>query len=175
MLQACVRCLLALCAARPRTKTLPTLWYADNTPVDFEALRPYSSAASAKDRGYVPAPAASETVRSNAAQQAAAVTAAAAAVSGDETSAAPANSTGAGTSADARPQRVNSAMSRPGPSVRAEDMSTEEAPFAGHVPLEKPSKYRCARCSSVRMQTQLVFAVFCSDCSETNKQHCGLV
>ena len=41
-------------------------------------------------------------------------------------------------------KRVDEAMKRPGPSVRAEDLDVKENPFAGHVPLEKPSKYRCA-------------------------------
>lgn len=37
-------------------------------------------------------------------------------------------------------QRVDKAMSRPGPSVRAEDLT--QAPFAGNIELIAPSKYR---------------------------------
>lgn len=37
-------------------------------------------------------------------------------------------------------QRVDQAMARPGPSVRAEDVS--QAPFAGNIDLIAPTKYR---------------------------------
>ena len=39
-------------------------------------------------------------------------------------------------------QRVDQSMARPGPSVRAEDLS--QAPFAGNIDLIAPTKYRYA-------------------------------
>lgn len=136
---------------------------ADSAPVDFEALKPHSAAASAKDRGYVPAPAASDAVRTAGTQQAAA---AATAASGDENMAPAAGQPG---DAAAQAQRINAAMSRPGPSVRAEDMSMAEAPFAGHVPLEKPSKYRCAlRRAGSCMHARLIAVCWACDVRRTH-------
>lgn len=41
-------------------------------------------------------------------------------------------------------QRVDQSMARPGPSVRAEDLS--QAPFAGNIDLIAPTKYRYITC-----------------------------
>jgi hypothetical protein len=46
--------------------------------------------------------------------------------------------------ASAQADRIKAAMSRPGPSVRVEDLDLTQNPFASHVPLTAPSKYRCA-------------------------------
>lgn len=99
--------------------------------VDFAALQPYSAAASAADRGFKPAPKASDALAEAAAAREADASAA-------EAPAAPAKPA----DPQAHAARVSSAMARPGPSVRTEDLSVESDPFAGHVPLEKPSKYR---------------------------------
>ena len=101
--------------------------------VDFAALQPHSAAASAADRGFKPPAKASDTLAEVAAER--------------HADAADAGAPAAPVKPfdpQAQAHRVASAMARAGPSVRAEDLSVDTDPFAGHVPLEKPSKYRCA-------------------------------
>ena len=132
--------------ATSKTSRIECASHAEGQPPDLAALKPMSAAASAKDRGYKPAPKATSALEEQIAAGRSAATSAGNGVDEDmdaENVAAGGNSAAHDFDAGKQAARINAAMSRPGPAVRAEELSTEENPFAGHVPLEKPSKYRC--------------------------------
>lgn len=105
--------------------------------MDLEPLKPLSAAATGKERGYTPAPPATNSLVD-------ALKARGDAAAGDAAAPAAAPAEAKPFDGKAQAERINAAMARPGPSVRAEDLDIAENPFAGHVPLEAPSKYRCA-------------------------------
>jgi hypothetical protein len=109
--------------------------HADGSSIDFAELQKFSGAASAKDRGFVPKPV-SKTHRME--------------LTLDCTDAMDACESKPSMSGPAKPfdataqaERVKAAMARPGPSVHVEDLDLAQNPFASHVPLTAPSKYRC--------------------------------
>jgi hypothetical protein len=154
--RSCMHCM------SPRTSLRASMLAGDGA-LDLAALKPLSAAASGKDRGYVPGPPASAALAD--AQQAAA--APEATTGDDDEHMVPADGEGAsGKPFDASRQaeRINAAMARPGPAVRAEDLDVKDAPFAGHVPLEQPSKYRCARAAAPALR---------SSCRAGRSSRCG--
>jgi hypothetical protein len=120
--------------------------------VDFGSLKPLSAAATGKDRGYVAAPAASNQLAEGAQQRAAAAAARKGDGDDDDNDDDDGKAPGAATTTakpakpfdpSAHAKLISQAMARPGPAVRAEELTVGENPFGGHVPLEAPSKYRC--------------------------------
>lgn len=125
--------------------------------MDWAPLRLHSAAATAADRNFKPAPPPTADIRPMEVDAGPQQPARAAGDASEQQAEKKARDEKAAAA------RVEAAMARVGPSIRVEDLDTASAPFASHVPLEAPSKYRCVAVVHRRMRPQLICSHFGSN------------